>query len=112
MFNPKTEVFQKLSELDGVSVSQSSQNEFKTLPALTFRMDGNASTYDLENEISKQDVRFTIDIFANDSVTASKVLANAEAKMRELKYRLNNAIDVPQPDGSLFHINASFDGIR
>ena len=111
LFNPKPEIFSKLREL-GYPVVQSSQNKFNEVPALTFRIDGNATDYDLGNDIASQEITVTVDIWTNDSVTASGILAEAEAKMRELKYRLNTSLDVPSPEGALYHINATFVGIR
>lgn len=113
MFNPKPEIYAKLCEIDGVKVSQSSQNIFNEVPAVTFRIDGNSADYYVsENNISSQEILCAVDIFADDSVTASRILAQVEAKMRELKYRLNNALDVPSPEGALYHINATFVGLR
>ncbi len=111
LFNPKPEIFSKLSELN-YPVMQSSQNKFAEVPTITFRIDSNETDYYLENEIASQQVLVTIDIWTNDSVTASKILAQVEAKMRELKYRLNNSLDVPSPEGALYHINATFIGNR
>ncbi|MDO4271543.1 MAG: hypothetical protein Q4C83_00975 [Candidatus Saccharibacteria bacterium] len=112
MFNPKQEIYKKLSEIKDAAVSQSSQNIFNEVPAITYRIDGNGANYDLDNEIAYQDVRVSIDIFTDDSVTASKLLAQVEAKMREMKYRLDTSLDVPSPKGALYHINATFNGLR
>ena len=111
LFNPKPEIFNKLSELE-YPVTQSSQNKFNEVPAITFRIDGNDTDYYLENEIASQEILVSIDIWANDSVTASSILVQVEAKMRELKYRLNTSLDVPSPEGALYHINATFIGNR
>lgn len=112
MFNPKPEIYSKLCEISGVDVSQSSQNIFKQTPAITYRIDGNTADYYLENDIASQQILCTIDIWTDDSTTASRLLAQVEAKMRELNYRLNNALDVPAPEGALYHINATFTGLR
>ena len=112
MYNPKPEIYSKLCEIKGIAVSQSSQNIFNQVPAVTYRIDGNAAEYYLENNIASQEITCTIDIFADDSVTASSILVEVEAKMRELKYRLNTSLDVPSPEGALYHINATFVGLR
>ena len=112
MHNPKPDIYAKLCEIEDVAVSQSSNNIFNSVPAITYRIDGNSADYDLSNEIAAQQILCTIDIFANDSKTASRLLAQVEAKMRELKYRLNNSLDVPSPEGALYHINVTFVGIR
>lgn len=111
LFNPKPEIFSKLGELN-YPVTQSSQNKFNKVPAITFRIDDNNTDYYLENEIATQRILVSIDIWTNDSVTASSILAQVEAKMRELKYRLNTSLDVPSPEGALYHINATFTGNR
>lgn len=111
LFNPKPEIFSKLSELE-YPVVQSSQNKFNEVPAITFKIDGNETEYVLENDIASQKILVSIDIWADDSVTASSILAQVEAKMRELKYRLNTSLDVPSPEGALYHINATFNGLR
>lgn len=112
MYNPKKEIYQKLCEIEGVSVSQSAQNIFNEVPAVTYRIEGNAADYYLENDIASQRIYCVIDIWADESTTASALLVKVEAKMRELKYRLNNSLDVPSPEGSLYHINATFTGLR
>lgn len=113
MFNPKPEIYAKLCEIKDIHVSQSSQNIFNEVPAVTYRIDGNSADYYIsENNIASQEILCSIDIFTNDSVSASSILAQVEAKMRELKYRLNNALDIPSPEGALYHINATFVGLR
>ena len=112
MYNPKKEIYSKLCEIDDISVSQSAQNVFNNVPAVTYRIEGNAAEYYLENEIASQRIYCVIDIWTDESTTASAILAQVEAKMRELKYRLNNALDVPSPEGALYHINATFVGLR
>lgn len=112
MYNPKSEIYSKLCEIENVSVSQSANNIFNEVPAITYRIDGNEADYYLENEIANQTIRCAIDIWTNDSATASRLLVQVEAKMRELKYRLTNSLDVPAPEGALYHINATFVGLR
>ena len=111
LYNPKPEIFKKLSELD-YPVTQSSQNIFNTVPAITYSIQGNSADYDLDNEIASQSILVSVDIWTDDSKTASSILAQVEAKMRELLYRLNTSLDVPSPEGALYHINATFVGLR
>ena len=63
MFNPKTEIYSKLCEIEDVDVSQSSNNIFNEIPAITYRIEGNEADYYLENEIASQNIRCSIDIF-------------------------------------------------
>lgn len=111
MFNPKREIVSKLRELN-YPVSRSSNNVFNEVPAITYRIGGNENDYYLENDIASQRIIVTIDIWTEDSVTASNILVQVEAKMRELKYRLTNSLDVDSPEGALYHINATFVGLR
>lgn len=107
MFLPKQEIFEKLKET-GVAVSLSGQNIFKKLPALTFRIDDNSPQYGLKGEIFAQEIIATVDIWANSSKEASKLLSEIEKKMREIGYYLEFSSDVPNPDSSIFHINNRF----
>jgi len=111
MFNPKTEIVSKLKEL-GYPVMRSSNNVFNEVPAITYRISNNSTNLDLDNKIASQDIRIAVDIWTEESTTASNILEQAEAKMRELKYRLENSLDVDAPEGALYHINATFVGIR
>lgn len=109
--NPKPEVYATLSSL-GYSTAQSSQNVFNEVPAITYRVINNHTRYDLDNQIVIQEVEIAVDIWANDSVTASSILSEVELKMRSINYRLQTSLDVPAPKGSLYHINATFKGLR
>lgn len=112
MFNPKKEVFTKLQELEGVSVSQSSQNIFNALPAVTFTIQNNSVNVTLDNEIASQDIIVGVDVWAESSTQASSILAQVEAKMREMLYQLTSSVDVPNIDQSIHHIACSFRGTR
>lgn len=112
MFNPKKEVFTKLQELEGVSVSQSSQNIFNALPAVTFTIQNNSVNVTLDNEIASQDIIVGVDVWAESSTQASSILAQVEAKMREMLYQLTSSVDVPNTDQSIHHIACSFRGTR
>ncbi len=111
MYNPKKEIVTRLKEL-GFPVTRSSDNIFNEVPAITYRISENSADYTLENEISVQNITVTIDIWADKSTQTSEILAQVEAKMRELKYRLTNSLDVDSPEGALYHVNATFAGIR
>lgn len=107
MFLPKAEIFEKLNEL-GYDCYQGSQVIFAKTPAITFRIDDNSVNLDLDNEISSQEIIANISIFTENGSQGSQILAEVEAKMREIGYRLINSIDVPQPKGALYHINCRF----
>lgn len=110
MYNPKTEVYGKLSELSGVAVMQGSQAVFTDVPAVTFSVAGNSVNVDMDNAIANQSVIIDVHIWANSSVEASSILSQVEAKMRSIHYNLISEVDVPNPDTTLFHIACSFAG--
>ena len=104
---PKKDVFNILSTLS-YTLSQSSEAVFNELPTLTFRVGNNSVNLDLDNEILCQDIEIIIDIWAEDSVTASNMLNEVEALMRQHGYKLNFSADVPNVDKNLNHISTRF----
>lgn len=112
MFKPKSEIYNKLKTLPGVTVRQGAQTVFADTPAVTFRLDNNAVNLDLDKNIASQDIAVAVDIWADDSPTASNLLSEVEAKMRELNYRLSFSADVPAPEGALYHIATRFEAAR
>ena len=109
--NPKPEIYTALASL-GYVASQSSQNVFNSLPAITYKIIGNETRYTLDNQIMIQEISVGIDIWTEDSVTASRILGEVESEMRSINYRLQTSLDVPSPKGSLYHISATFKGLR
>lgn len=107
MFLPKAEIFEILKTI-GVSVSQEGQNIFNDLPALTFRVDENSPIYGLKGQIEAQEIIVTVDIWADDSVEASRLISQVENAMRKSGYYLEFSSDVPNPDASIFHITNRF----
>lgn len=109
MFIPKAQLQKILSSL-GYYCHQGAQASFadKEIPAITFRVDNNSANLDLDNRITSQDISVVVDIWADDSVTSSRILSEVEEVMRAEGYRLTYSADVPQPKGCLFHINCRF----
>lgn len=121
MYLPKNDIFAALStityvesetlEVKNVTVRQASQKTEATIPSITYFISDNDLELTLDNEISKQDILVTVDIWAKTSSEADSFLLQAEAKMRELGYRLSFQIDVPDPQ-NICHINTRFTGIK
>lgn len=109
MYQPKADIFSALSQL-GYYCAQSSQAIFSDgqIPAITFRIDDNSTNLDIDNQITSQNIIAVIDIFTNDSLTASDILSQVESTMRAIGYRLEYSADIPGPTGALYHINARF----
>lgn len=109
MYIPKTQIYDKLKAL-GYYCHQGAQAVFadEEVPAITFRIDNNSVNLDLDNNIASQDIEVVIDIWADDSPTASSILSKVEEAMRSIGYRLTYSADVPSPDGCLFHHNCRF----
>lgn len=111
MDNPKPEIYATLDSL-GYECRQGGQRTFAQTPAVTFRVDNNSVELDLDNKISHQNITATIDIFADDSVTASRIVGEVEVAMRSIGYRLAYSTDVPAPEGALQHINCRFETVK
>ena len=102
MYLPKSDVYNSLKTLD-YYVSQTQPHIFNDLPGIIFRVNNNIVNVDLDNNILSQDLDIQIDIWAEDSVTASKVLSEVEVIMRQNLYKMSYSNDVPNT-GNLFHI--------
>ena len=87
MYNPKKEIFDILKEL-GYGVAQTQPTEFNELPFINFEVSNNVPIYSLDNEISYQDIDIKVDIWANTSTEASRILSEVEYKMRQNLYKM------------------------
>lgn len=106
MYLPKSDIYNSLKTLN-YYVSQTQPPTFEELPAIIFRVGDNSINVDLDNNIISQDIEIIIDIWAEDSVTASNVLSQVEELMRHNNYIMSYSSDVPNV-GNLFHINNRF----
>lgn len=106
MYLPKSDIYNSLKELN-YYVSQTQPAQFNDLPAIIFRVGNNSINTDLDNNISSQDLEVQIDIWAEDSVTASNVLSQVEETMRSNLYKMSYSNDVPNIS-SLYHIVSRF----
>ena len=102
MYLPKSDVYNSLKELN-YYVSQTQPATFNDLPAIIFSVGNNTIDVDLDNEIISQDLEIIVDIWAEDSVTASKVLSQVEEIMRKNLYKMSYSNDVPN-NGNLYHV--------
>mgnify|MGYP003303038013 CR=1 FL=1 len=106
MYLPKTDVYNSLKALP-YFVSQSQPAVFTELPAVIFSVGNNAVTADLDGAIASQEIEIQIDIWAEDSVSASSALSEVEAIMRSNLYIMSFSNDVPNA-GNLYHIVSRF----
>lgn len=102
MYLPKSDIYNSLKKLN-YFVSQTQPPVFNELPAIIFIVGNNSINVDLDNEIVSQDLEIQIDIWAEDSVTASTVLFQVEEIMRQNLYKMSFSNDVPN-NGNLYHI--------
>ena len=102
MYLPKSDIYSSLKKLN-YYVSQTQPTIFNELPAIIFSVGNNSINVDLDNEILSQDLEIQIDIWAEDSVTASHILSQVEAIMRSNLYTMSFSNDVPN-NGNLYHI--------
>ena len=119
MYLPKKDILTALKSVtlggsnpQAIYVAQGSQAVFAQVPAITFRADDNNVSLDLDNQIASQAITAVVDIWADDSPTASDILSGVEEKMRGIGYRLSFSMDVPSPEGSLYHITTRFETVR
>lgn len=106
MYLPKADVYNSLKALP-YFVSQTQPAIFTDLPAIIFSVGNNAVSTDLDGGISSQDIEIQIDIWAEDSVTASTILSQVEELMRSNLYILSFSNDVPNVS-NLYHIVCRF----
>lgn len=106
MYLPKSDIYNSLKSLN-YYVSQTQPAQFNELPAIIFRVLDNSINRDLDNNILSQDLEVQIDIWAEDSVTASTVLSQVEETMRSNLYEMSFSNDVPNI-GNLYHIVTRF----
>ena len=106
MYLPKSDVYESLKELN-YYVSQTQPATFNELPAIIFKVGNNSINTDLDNNILSQDLEIQVDIWAEDSVTASEVLSQVEETMRSNLYNMSFSNDVPNV-GNLYHIVSRF----
>lgn len=109
MYLPKTDVYNSLKALP-YFVSQSQPAVFIDLPAVIFGVGNNAVTADLDGAIASQEIEIQIDIWAEDSVSASSALSDVEGIMRSNLYIMSFSNDVPNA-GNLYHIVSRFSKI-
>ena len=106
MYLPKADVYDSLKTLP-YYVSQTQPPIFNELPAIIFSVGNNSVSTDLDGEISSQDIEIQIDIWAEDSVTASTILSQVEKLMRSNLYIMSFSNDVPNV-GNLYHTVCRF----
>ena len=106
MYLPKTDVYNSLKTLP-YYVSQTQPPIFNELPAIIFSVGNNAISTDLNGDILSQDIEIQIDIWADDSVTASEILSQVEELMRSNLYIMSFSNDVPNA-GNLYHTVCRF----
>lgn len=102
MYLPKTDVYNSLKALP-YFVAQKQPAVFTDLPAVVFTVGNNAVSVDLDGAIVSQEIEIQIDIWAEDSVTASLVLSQVEEIMRSNQYIMSFSNDVPNA-GNLYHV--------
>lgn len=106
MYLPKTDVYKSLKKLN-YYVAQTQPATFNELPAIIFKVGNNSVNLDLDNNIVSQNLEIIIDVWAEDSCTASQVLSQVEEIMRSNLYNMSFSSDIPNT-GNLYHINNRF----
>lgn len=111
MYQPKTDLFSLLSEIDGVSVYQNKPQINANFPCIVFLVADNKVNGTLDKEIGFQEMIFNIDIYAKTSLESSELLTTLEELLRDNYYRLASSVDLIEQDG-YSHIATRFNFIR
>ena len=106
MYLPKSDIYNSLKKLN-YYVAQTQPPTFNELPAIIFSVSNNSVNTDLDNTILSQNIEVQIDVWAEDSVTASTVLSQVEEIMRGNLYNMSFSNDVPNIS-NLYHIVSRF----
>ncbi len=110
MYLPKKDIYESLKQLN-YPVHQTQPTIFNELPSINFEILNNDITLFLDNSIAYQNIEVKIDIWADSSELASKVLSEVEEAMRLNQYNLSYSADVPNV-GNVFHITTRFKKIE
>lgn len=108
MYLPKADLYNRLKTLP-YFVAQTKPAVFTELPAVMFGIGNQAVRADLDGGIASQEIEIQMDIWAEDSVSASEAVSRVEGIMRSNQYRMSYASDVPNP-GNLHHVVCRFSG--
>ena len=111
MLEPKEEIFKALDAL-GYYCAQGYESVFSEVPAITFTIAENAPRYTLDKEITASNVVTTVDLWANDNETLSRMAREAETAMRGINYLCTWSSDVPRPESTLYHYQLRFGGVK
>lgn len=110
----KTEIYALLQAAapTGVTVRQSSQGVAAVIPAITFMGLNIANNRDLSGAIYSREVSVQIDVWANDSPTASSLEDTVEEAMRAAGWGMSGSQDIADSDPAIYHKMLTFDTIK
>jgi len=106
MIEPKSRIYNILSEIDGVTIYQSRPDVLKKIPCITFSIGGNTPNYVVDGDTAYQDVEAIIDVYGVSSQESGALLVALESEMLSNGYRLVYSSDVP--DDKYSHITTRF----
>lgn len=111
MYEPKKDIYEILSGIDGVVVYQQRPEVLKEFPCITFYVAENTPTYELQKVIGYQRIEVVVDIYANTSSQTGELLSTVVGVMLENSMRMVFSSDVPDPNG-YSHVTTRFNFLK
>ena len=110
MKNPNASIYSKLNEITGVNVYRSYSESIEQMPSITYYVLGNAPSYSHSKQVNHQTYTISVDIWTRTPDELSTILAQVEAKMIEIDFRLINSNELDF-EKNIFRVNAVFSAI-
>lgn len=101
LYIPNEDVYNILSSIEGVEVSNGRPDIIAVFPSITFDIDDNAPEQYLDNsDVAYQDIIVNLEIWADDSDTSGELLSEVYEKMvSQNKFRMTFCDEIQDPSG-------------
>ncbi len=108
-FTIKTDIYNALNSITGVTVFQQLPEIIGTLPSITFSIDNAKPQHALDGEWLHNDVTVDVDIFAKTSDEVSSLLIEVITEMLGLEFTCTAMRDIREKAG-MAHMAMQFNG--
>ena len=100
LYIPNEDVYNILSSIEGVEVSNGRPEQITTFPSITFDVENDPEQYLDNQDIAYQDIAVNIEIWSNDSDASGELLTEVYEKMVvDNKYRMTYCRELADPTG-------------
>lgn len=107
MLNDKIEIYNALSEIEGLNVYQKRPVDDMDLPCCVFYRSRVTIDVTLDRNIANQSQSYDISVFATKQSDVDDFIKEIESKMRAMNYVLVSSIDLDDPD-NIAHTSLRF----